>query len=111
MYQHQACVHDVVPRTLDFPGVSIRPLWSDPAVGAVTVVTEMRPGSVIPRHTHTHADETVYVLEGDFIEDGVAHGPGSYFVGAKGTPHGPHATKNGCSLLTHFSAALDFVEA
>jgi hypothetical protein len=46
---------------------------------------------------------------GDFIEDGKKYGPGTYFVGAKGTEHGPHATKRGCKLLTHFSAKLDFV--
>ena len=109
MYQHHSNVRNATPQNLEVPGVSIRPLWSDAKSGALTVVTEMQPGAVIPKHRHTHADETVYVLEGDFIEDGAPHGPGSYFVGAKGTWHGPHTTKTGCKVLTHFSASLDFV--
>ena len=109
MYQHTSIVAEIAPQPLEFSGVSIRPLWSDAKTGALTVVTEMQPGAVIPRHSHTHADETVFVLEGDFIEDGVSHGPGTYFVGAKGTLHGPHETKGGCKVLTHFSATLDFV--
>jgi hypothetical protein len=47
-------------------------------------------------------------VSGDFIEDGVAYGPGNYFVGAARTLHGPHSTASGCTLLTHFSAELDF---
>lgn len=109
MYQHTSSAAQVPAQPIDVPGVSIRPLWSDAKTGALTVVTEMQPGAVIPKHRHSHADETVFVLEGDFIEDGITHGPGSYFVGAKGTSHGPHATKGGCKVLTHFSSTLDFI--
>ncbi|MBI1190705.1 MAG: cupin domain-containing protein [Tepidisphaera sp.] len=111
MYQHHVNAEAVPAQPLELPGVSIRVLWNDPATGAMTVITQMAPGSVIPRHSHTHADETVFVLEGDFIEDGRSHGPGTYFVGKKQTPHGPHATKGGCRVLTQFSATLDFVGA
>lgn len=111
MYQHQIRSDQVSPRQIDVPGVSIRVLWNDPATGAMTVITQMSPGATIPRHSHTHADETVFVLEGDFIEDGQSHEAGTYFVGKKQTPHGPHATKGGCRVLTHFSATLDFVAA
>jgi quercetin dioxygenase-like cupin family protein len=96
---------------LDFEGVSVRILHRVESTGAVTVMTRMAPGSVIPAHTHSVADETVYVLEGDFIEGAVSYGPGSFFVGPAGIPHGPHRTSGGCVLLTSFSAELDFLLA
>ena len=50
----------------------------------------------------------VFVLDGDFVEGGASYGPGSYFVGKTRTRHGPHSTVRGCTVLTHFSAELDF---
>jgi quercetin dioxygenase-like cupin family protein len=101
---------DAVPWSpLDFPGVSLRMLHTDAETGAMSVLTRMAPGAVIPAHLHTKADETVYVLEGDFVEDGQSHGPGSFFAGKAGVPHGPHRTLGGCIVLTTFSAAFDFV--
>ena len=49
------------------------------------------------------------VLEGDFLEDGQSHGPGNFCTGKAGVPHGPHSTVGGCTVLTTFSMALDFV--
>jgi quercetin dioxygenase-like cupin family protein len=94
---------------LDFAGVSMKVLQQNETTGGMTVMTRMAPGSSIPAHRHTRADETVYVIEGDFIEDGMSYGPGSFFAGRAGTPHGPHRSAGGCVLLTTFSAALDFV--
>lgn len=96
---------------LDFPGVFMKTLRQDSRTGGMTVMTRMQPGATIPAHRHTRADETVYVLEGDFVEDGVAYGPGSFFAGSAGTVHGPHRTAGGCVLLTTFSGPLDFVLA
>jgi uncharacterized RmlC-like cupin family protein len=93
---------------LDMPGVSMKVLHKDGTTGAMAVLTRMDAGATIPAHFHTKADETVYVLAGDFVEDGVSHGPGSYFVGKAGVPHGPHQSVGGCTVLTHFSAELDF---
>jgi quercetin dioxygenase-like cupin family protein len=93
---------------LELPGVSIKVLNKDESTGATAVLTRIEAGAIIPAHFHSRADETVYVLNGDFIEDGVRYGPGSYFAGKAGTPHGPHETVEGCILLTHFSAELDF---
>lgn len=78
------------------------------AGGGMTVMTHLEPGATIPEHWHTYADETVYVLSRDFVEVGQTHGPGTFFVGGAGTKHGPHSTVHGCTVLTRFSATLDF---
>ena len=109
MYPASARAGDLPWNPLDFPGVSLMVLHTNPATGGTTVLTRLEPGAVIPAHSHTRADETVYVLEGDFVEDGVPHGPGSFFAAPAGAPHGPHSTVGGCVVLTAFSAALDFV--
>lgn len=107
---YQTVIHrDAATETqLELSGVSVLTLHRDEASGATAVLTTLAPGAVIPRHWHAKADETVYVLTGDFIEDGISYGPGTFFAGKAGTAHGPHASKQGCTVLTHFSAELDF---
>ena len=94
---------------LDFPGVSMKILRTDEATGGMTVLTKLDGGAAIPRHRHTQADETAFVVSGDLIEDGEEFGAGHFFSGPAGTSHGPHGSKNGCVFLTTFSAELDFV--
>ncbi len=108
MYGVKINESEIVWAPLEMPGVSMKVLHRDEESGAMAVLTRIAPGSSIPAHFHTLADETVYVLAGDFVEDGASHGPGSYFVGKAGIPHGPHQTVGGCTVLTHFSAELDF---
>ena len=111
MYQTKTDTAAIDWSPLDFAGVSMKVLHQDAATGGMTVMTRMASGASIPAHRHTHADETVFVVEGDFVEDGVSYGPGSFFVGRAGTDHGPHRSSGGCILLTTFSAGLDFVLA
>jgi quercetin dioxygenase-like cupin family protein len=93
---------------LEISGVTMRVLNKEADTGAMAVLTRIEAGASIPAHFHTHANETVYVIEGDFVEDGESYGPGSYFAGKAGVPHGPHGTVGGVTVLTHFSAELDF---
>jgi quercetin dioxygenase-like cupin family protein len=74
----------------------------------MTVLTHIAPGAIIPEHWHTFANETVFVLSGDFIEQGRSYGPGAVSVGKAGTSHGPHDSVSGFIVLTAFSAPLDF---
>ena len=108
MYQIKVRESEIGWTDLEIPGVGMKVLHKDEATGAMAVTTRMQAGATIPSHWHTWADETVYVLEGDFAEDGVSYGPGSYFMGKAGTMHGPHSTVRGCTVLTHFSAEFDF---
>src|SRR4051812_42873291 len=92
-------------------GISSKILQQVESTGGMTGMTRLAAGSSLPAHSHTHADQTVFVLEGDLIDDGVTYGPGSFFVAKAGTPHGPQGTSGGCVLLTTYSGPPDFVPA
>ena len=90
-------------------GVTMKLLQREGANGGMTGMLRMAPGSTIPAHRHTKADQSVFVVEGDLVEDGVTYGPGTFLVAKAGTPHGPHGTKNGCVLLSIYDGVPDFV--
>lgn len=69
------------------------------ALGPVMLHLVMKPGSVIPAHLHHGVAEVLYVVEGDFINEGKPHLPGTSLHAKAGKLHGPHTTKNGCQLL------------
>jgi quercetin dioxygenase-like cupin family protein len=66
MYHLKLDATSIAWSPLEFAGVSLRVLYTESDTGAMTVLTRMAPGAVIPAHLHTKADETVYVLEGGF---------------------------------------------
>ena len=69
------------------------------ALGPVMLQLIMKPGSVIPAHLHRGMAEALYVVEGDFINEGKQYLPGTSLHVKAGKPHGPHSTKNGCTVL------------
>jgi anti-sigma factor ChrR (cupin superfamily) len=83
--------------------VTIKVLNSDEALGPAAVLLRMEPGSEIPRHLHERVTEASYVLEGDFINEGVTYLAGTEYNVKPGTVHGPHTTSKGCSVLVTFS--------
>ena len=101
MYQTKIDTSAVAWSPLDFHGVSMKVLWNSESTGGggggMTVMTRIAAGGSIPAHSHTRADETVFVIEGDFVEDGVTYGPGSFFAGRAGSVHGPHRSRAAAS--------------
>ena len=69
------------------------------SLGPVMLHLVMTPGSVIPAHLHEGVAEVLYVLEGDFINEGKQHQPGTSLHVKAGKMHGPHSTEKGCKLL------------
>jgi quercetin dioxygenase-like cupin family protein len=68
-------------------------------LGPVMLHLEIAPGSVIPVHRHDGIAEVLYVIDGDFINEGKAHLPGTSLHVMKGKVHGPHSTEKGCKVL------------
>ena len=88
---------------------TIKVLNSDQSLGPAVVLLKMEPGSEIARHLHERTTETSYVLEGDFINEGISYPAGTEWNIKPMTAHGPHTTQNGCTVLVTFSypSALD----
>jgi len=68
-------------------------------LGPVMLHLVMQPGSVIPAHLHKGVAEVLYVVEGDFINEGKQYQAGASLHIKAGKAHEPHSTKNGCKLL------------
>ena len=73
------------------------------ALGPVMLHIVMKPGSVIPAHVHEGLAEALYVVEGDFINEGKSYAAGDSLHIKAGQVHGPHSTKNGCKLIVMWS--------
>src|SRR5690242_14798461 len=71
--------------------------------GPVMLQLSMKPGSVIPAHIHEGMAEALYVLEGDFINEGKQYLPGASLHVRAGKQHGPHSTKKGCTVLVFWT--------
>ena len=59
----------------------------------------MKPGAIIPAHFHKGMAEALYVVEGDFTNEGKQYQAGTSLHFKAGKEHGPHTTMNGCKLL------------
>jgi quercetin dioxygenase-like cupin family protein len=68
-------------------------------LGPVMLHVGMNPGAVIPAHLHEGMAEALYVVEGDFTNEGKQYQAGTSLHFKAGKAHGPHSTKNGCKLL------------
>src|SRR5215472_1149857 len=68
-------------------------------LGPVMLHIEMKPGAKIGAHHHEGMAEALYVVEGDFINEGKQHQAGTSLHFKASKAHGPHTTKNGCKLL------------
>lgn len=75
--------------------------------GLVTTIIRIAPGSIIPAHYHKEGSEAHFVLDGDFINAGVSHGPGAFVTHPAGVVHGPHGSRTGCRILTLQTAYVD----
>ena len=83
--------------------VTVKVLNSDQSLGPAVVLLSMEPGSEIARHLHERTTETSYVLDGEFINEGIAYPVGTEWNVKPMMAHGPHTTKTGCSVLVTFS--------
>ena len=82
---------------------TLKILNSDQSLGPAVALLRMEPGSEIPRHLHERTTEMGYVLDGEFINEGISYPKGTEFNIKPNTIHGPHTTTTGCTVLVTFS--------
>ena len=68
-------------------------------LGPVMLHIVMKPNASIPAHLHNGMAEALYVVEGDFTNEGKQYQAGTSLHFKAGKEHGPHTTQNGCKLL------------
>src|SRR5262245_24237456 len=73
MFETTVIGSEIQPISLEFPGVTVRVLHRGDSKSGQMILTQMAPGSVIPEHWHSIANENIYIINGDFIEAGVTH--------------------------------------
>ena len=56
---------------------TLKVLNSEPSLGPAVALLRMEPGSEIPRHLHERTTEMSYVLDGDFISEGISYPKGT----------------------------------
>lgn len=106
MFPHIALSSDLTWQPGPYPGVELCVLHCNPDTGGVTALRKIHAGFTVPAHVHPLANETVYVLSGEWVEEGVSHGPGTCFFAPKGVRHGPHVARGEVLSLTVFDGPL-----
>src|SRR4249920_3481938 len=102
MFPYTALAKDKSFQPGPYPGVELLVLHKNETTGGVTVLRKFHAGATIPAHVHPLANEHVYILTGDWEEDGVVQGPGTFFFAPRGERHGPHVARTEVVSLTHF---------
>jgi quercetin dioxygenase-like cupin family protein len=90
------------------------PKWkilnADPKIGPGLLRIVMQPGDVIARHFHAGQAETLYILEGVFIDEGIAYPAGTELCVEADAHHGPHTTSTGSTFLAMFTGDVDLTD-
>lgn len=94
-----------------YEGVELLVLHKNETTGGVTVLRKFKAGVTVPAHIHPAANESVYVLSGEWEESGVVYTTGAFLHAPKGTPHGPHVARTEVVSLTLFDGPLTVVPA
>lgn len=106
MFQYVALAKDRQWQPGPYPGVELLVLHKNETTGGVVVLRKFHRGVTVPAHTHPQANESVYVLSGEWEESGVTYTTGSFFFAPKGERHGPHVAKTEVISLTMFDGPL-----
>jgi quercetin dioxygenase-like cupin family protein len=111
MFQYTTSANEQAWKPGPYPGVELLLLHKNDTTGGVTVLRKFHAGVTVPAHIHPQANESVYILSGEWEESGVVYRPGTFFHAPKGAPHGPHVAKTEVVSLTIFDGPLTVVDA
>ena len=92
-----------------YEGVELLVLHKHESTGGLTVLRKFKAGTTVPAHIHPQANESVYILSGEWEESGVIYTPGAFFFAPRGEQHGPHIAKTEVISLTTFDGPLTVV--
>ena len=106
MFQYVALAKDKAWQPGPYAGVELMVLHKNEASGGVVVLRKFQAGVTVPAHTHPLANEFVYVLSGEWEENGVTYANGAFFFAPKGQQHGPHVARTEVLSLTMFDGPL-----
>ena len=81
------------------------------ATVGVTVLRKFEEGTLGPAHINPEANETAYILEGQWDESGTTYTTGTLFYAPRGEAHGPHIARTEVISLTIFDGPLTVVSA
>jgi quercetin dioxygenase-like cupin family protein len=108
MYPYVALQSDKKWQPGPYAGVELLVLHRNEQTGGMTALRKFAGGATIPAHLHPHANETAYVLSGQWEESGVIYTTGACFFAPKGELHGPHNAKTEVISLVTFDGPLTF---
>jgi quercetin dioxygenase-like cupin family protein len=91
-----------------YPGVELLILHRNDQTGGVTALRKFAAGTTVPVHTHPQANESAYILSGQWEESGILYTAGTFFFAPRGEQHGPHVAKTEVVSLTQFDGPLTF---
>jgi hypothetical protein len=114
MFNQEIFTSQIKPERFPFPcegDITLAVRNMNYALGPVMLHLVLEPGSVIPAHFHVGVAEVLYVLDGDFINEGKQHLPGTSLHAVPGQWHGPHSTETGCKVLVLWTAHTATQEA
>jgi quercetin dioxygenase-like cupin family protein len=111
MFQHTVLAKDKQWQPGPYEGVELLVLHKNEATGGVTVLRKFHAGTTVPAHVHPLANESVYILSGEWEESGVIYRPGTFFHAPRGQAHGPHVAKTEVVSLTIFDGPLTVEKA
>ena len=111
MFPHITLTKDKTWQPGPYPGVELMMLHKNDQTGGVTVLRKFHAGVTVPAHIHPQANESVYILSGEWEESGVTYSTGAFFFAPRGEAHGPHIAKTEVVSLTIFDGPLTVVSA
>lgn len=106
MFPHVCSSDQVDWKPGPYEGVDLKVLHKNPKTGGVTVLRRFHAGALIPAHIHREANETAYILSGEWEESGKVYTQGTCFYAEQGIKHGPHHALSEVISLTIFDGPL-----
>ena len=111
MFQYVSLAKDKQWQPGPYDGVELLILHKNATTGGVTALRKFKAGVTVPAHVHPLANESVYILSGEWEESGVAYSAGAFFFAPRGEQHGPHVAKTEVISLTIFDGPLTVAAA